>query len=110
VLGTVRRELGELNEAKRTLEALRSAIEEFAGLLGDGQTDESKLQRCLTRNPILFSPEYVQILPKHRLGGDFEMDFAIERRSGLIDLVEIERASHQLFTKRGDPRKELVHA
>jgi hypothetical protein len=110
VLSTVRRELSVLHEAKRTVDSLRSAIGELGELLITEETDEHQLQRCLTRNPILFGPEYVQIHPKLRLGGDFEMDFALQRSSGLIDLVEIEAAKHELFTKRGDPRAALVHA
>ena len=38
------------------------------------------------------------------------MDYALERHSGLLDLVEIESSSLELFTKDGNPRKELVHA
>ena len=38
------------------------------------------------------------------------MDYALARVSGVIDLVEIEASTHPLFTKAGDPRKELVHA
>ena len=38
------------------------------------------------------------------------MDYALERVSGLIDLVEIEASTHRLFNKRGDPTKDLVHA
>jgi hypothetical protein len=110
VLAAVRREMGVLHEAKRTLDSIRSAINELATLLADNSTDEHALQRCLTRNPIIFGPEYVQIRPKFRLGGDFEMDFALQRGSGLIDLVEIEAASHELFTRRGDPRAALIHA
>jgi hypothetical protein len=110
VLSSVRRELGLLAETKRALDSLRSAIRELGELLADDETDEHQLQRCLTRNPIIFGPEYVQIHPKFRLGGDFEMDFALQRGSGLIDLVEIEAASHELFNKRGDPRAALVHA
>lgn len=110
LLSTAKRELSALSEAKRVLDSLRSAITELGELLSSAATNEHELQRCLTRYPLLFGPEYVQIHPKYRLGGDFEMDFALQRGSGLIDLVEIEAASHELFTKRGDPRAALVHA
>ena len=38
------------------------------------------------------------------------MDYALERRSGLVDLVEIEASHHFLFTLRGNPRQHLIHA
>jgi hypothetical protein len=50
------------------------------------------------------------VIPKHRLGSEFEMDYALERTSGLIDLVEIEASNHALFTKAGNPSEQLVHA
>jgi hypothetical protein len=106
----MKRELGVLSEAQRVLTSLRAGIDELRALLDDTEADEHALQRCLTRHPILFGPEYVQIRPKFRLGGDFEMDFALQCSSGLVDLVEIEAASHKLFTTRGDPRAALVHA
>ena len=68
------------------------------------------LQRCLFRHPILFGAEYIRVIPKFSLGGDFEMDFALQRSSGLIDMVEIENSKHALFTKNGNPRSQLVHA
>jgi hypothetical protein len=110
LMETVRRELGVLAEAQRAIDSLRGAIEELSKLLTEEQRPEGDLQRCLTRHPILFGPEYIRVVPKFRLGGDFEMDFALQRSSGLIDLVEIEAARHPLFTKKGNPRSELVHA
>ena len=108
LLTTARRELGVLESTKRALDSLRSGIDEMATLLSAAGTDEHHLQRCLTRHPILFGPEYIQMHPKYRLGGDYEMDFALQRGSGLIDLVEIEAASRLLFTKSSQPRADLV--
>lgn len=110
IMETVRRELSVLAEAQRAMDSLRNAIKELSELLGEDGRSEHDLQRCLTRHPILFGPEYVRVVPKFRLGGDFEMDFALQRSSGLIDLVEIEAAKHPLFTKGGNPRAEMVHA
>jgi hypothetical protein len=58
-------------------------------LLAEGVREE-ELQRCLTRNPTLFGAEYREIKPKHRLGAEFEMDYALVRVSGVVDIVEIE--------------------
>jgi hypothetical protein len=103
-------ELAKLNEAKRLLGALELALAELSKLLSSRRRNENSLQRCLTRNPILFGLEYRRIIPKHRLGSDFEMDYALERSSGLVDLVELESANLPLFTKKGDPSQHLIHA
>jgi hypothetical protein len=103
-------ELQKREEAGRVLAALRLAIAELEGLLNDRERNENDLQRCLTHNPILFGTDYRRVIPKHRLGDEYEMDYALERVSGLVDLVEIEASTHLLFTQAGNPRKELVHA
>jgi Domain of unknown function (DUF4263) len=110
IKGAVSAELGRLWEAERALTTLRFAIGELEGLLGSHERIEGKLQMCLTDNPVLFGPDYVRIIPKHSLGSEFEMDYALERHSGLVDLVEIEAASLPLFNKNGDPSRYLIHA
>jgi len=104
------KEMREREEAGRILASLRSAIIELSELLEATRLGESDLQNCLTRNPILFGTEYRRVIPKHRLGAEYEMDYALERISGLVDLVEIEASTHPLYTKRGQPSQHLVHA
>jgi len=38
------------------------------------------------------------------------MDYALEKTTGIWDLAEIEASTLPLFTQKGNPRKELVHA
>jgi hypothetical protein len=110
IRNVVVRELCERETAGRILASLRIAIEDLSRCLAGEGRNEGVLQRCLTDNPILFGPEYVRVIPKHRLGAEFEMDYALERVSGLFDLVEIEASSHALFTRSGNPTQQLVHA
>jgi hypothetical protein len=110
VMETVRRELERHTEAARMLAALRFALSELEEALAAGSGNEGALQRALTRNPVLFGADYSRVQPKFRLGGDYEMDFALVRSSGLVDLVEIEASTHRLFNKRGDAASPLVHA
>jgi hypothetical protein len=102
-------ELDVHERAAATLTAIRVAIEDLGELLKNS-TDEASLQRCLTENPLLFGPDYISVVPKHRLGAEFEMDYALIRPSGLADLVEIERSTYAIFTKSGNPSQFLVHA
>lgn len=98
------------SEAEYLLAALRAGTADLEALLANDAAPEEDLQRCLTRNPLLFGPDYRNVLPKHRLGSDFVMDYALERLSGFVDLIEIEKSHYRLFTKAGNPTKELVHA
>ena len=52
----------------------------------------------------------MKTIPKHKLGSEFELDYALERTSGQVDLVEIEASNLKLFTQSGDPTSHLVHA
>lgn len=104
------KEIKEREQAGLILASLRSAINELSELLQATKPNENYLQDCLTKNPILFGPEYQQVFPKHRLGGKYVMDYALKRVSGLIDLVEIEASTRRLYTERGQPSQYLVHA
>lgn len=110
----VTRELGRrhalVSEAFRTLALLKSAIRHLGGLLAMPHRDEAALQRCLTTHPVLFGLDYKAVIPKFRLGKSFELDFALQRHSGLVDLLEIEPSSLPLYTKSGNPSQHLVHA
>lgn len=109
-LEAARRELDARAEAGRVLRSIRLAISELNDLLEDERRNENALQRCLTRHPVLFGPDYIEVLPKHRLGGDYELDYALRRASGQVDLVEIEASTHKLFTQKGHVAASLAQA
>jgi len=100
----------KLNNAFRTLNYLEVAISKLETALVNENRNENELQSILTEHPILFGIEYAKIIPKHKLGSEYEIDYALEQFSGLIDVVEIESSNLKLYTKQGNPTKELVHA
>ena len=102
--------LAEHAEAARILASLRAGIEQLKSCLEAEKANEVALQACLKQYPILFGVEYRSVIAKHRLGGEYEMDYALVQASGLVDLVEIEASTHQLYTVKHDPRTALVHA
>lgn len=104
------KEIKEREQAGLILASLRSGINELSELLQATKPNESYLQDCLTKNPILFGSEYQQVFPKHRLDGKYVMDYALKRVSGLVDLVEIEASTRRLYTEGGQPSQYLVHA
>ncbi|EAU55729.1 hypothetical protein AL013_05245 [Mariprofundus ferrooxydans] len=110
IRAAVQKELGKLNKANQLISILELAINELDELLKAKKRNENKLQSCLTNNPILFGLEYQKIIPKYRLGSEYETDYALERYSGIIDVLEIESSNLQVFNKNGDPSQYLTHA
>ncbi len=106
----IKDEFLQLNNAHRTLTMLELAINQLKKLLDTSERNENSLQKCLTENPILLGLDYARIIPKHKLGSEFEVDYALEKFNGLIDLMEIESSTLSIFTKQGNPSSYLVHA
>lgn len=107
---SIKDEFLKLNNAHRTLSMLEFAIEQLETLLDTKKRNENSLQSCITKNPILLGLDYAKIIPKHKLGSEFEVDYALEKFNGLVDLMEIESSTLPVFTKQGNPSSYLVHA
>lgn len=103
-------ELKAASEITNKIEKLRKAINELYILLSSTKRNENSIQSFLTRNPIFFGLEYTDIKPKHCLGSEYEMDYALKKINGTYDLVEIEASNLKLYNKKGDPTAYLVHA
>lgn len=89
---------------------LEKSIQEFEKLLNEPKIIEEQLQGFLTNHHFLFGPEYQEVIPKHRLGSEYVMDYALRTYNDVYHLVEIERSTHKLYNKNGDPSAELIHA
>jgi len=107
---TLSNKISHLNHVNFVLSKLTNAISSLELLLEKHGRHENELQRCLTENPILFGPEYIEIIPKHRLGAEYELDYALRTASGTIHFVEIEASNLSLFTKKGHPKSCLIQA
>jgi hypothetical protein len=110
IRGALEEERSQYLSADKLLKTLRSGIDRLGEELARENRNESNLQRILTSYPLLFGLEYVRTLPKHQLGGEYEMDYALERLDGVVDLLEIEASTHRVFTKGRNPSQHLVHA
>ncbi len=79
---------------------------------------EEDLQKILTKKPILLVQHLGGghgrwVLPKKKLGAEYVTDFIIgEKHSFGFDwvAVELESPKNKMFTSKGDPTKELIHA
>ena len=100
----------EYASGTKFIQRLKNSIEEFENILNSSSRNESKLQEFLLRNPMFFGVEYKKIIPKHKLGSEYVMDYALESSDGTYDLVEIESSNLKLYTKSGNVSKELAHA
>lgn len=102
--------LAEAARARAYVAKIEAAIGALEAALVNVNEGEAVLQRCLTDHPILFGTQYRRMIAKHRLGSEFEMDFALERFDGIFELVEIEACTHNLYTRGGNPSAALLHA
>ncbi|MDX2279198.1 MAG: DUF4263 domain-containing protein [Saprospiraceae bacterium] len=96
--------------ATEFIKSLKASIAKFENLLKSTFRNENLLQKFLTENPIFFGTEYKEIKVKPKLGGEYEMDYALVKFDGTYDLIEIESSNLEVFTKSGQPRNELIHA
>lgn len=84
----------------------------------DAATREEDVQAFLAANPMLLIQHLGgghgrYVIPKKKLGSEYVTDFVIgERHSGGYEwqAVELESPKARMFTKKGDPTKELNHA
>lgn len=85
---------------------------QYEELLGKKGISEEDLQRFFDKrkNWLLLDVTAKNVTPKARLGAEFVVDFIVERPDFQYTLVEIEKPDVKLYTKDGDPTKELKHA
>ncbi|OUL21821.1 hypothetical protein BV375_28540 [Nostoc sp. 106C] len=110
IRSSIQKEISKLSEVKKFITSLERAIKQLEFLLNKKERNEYELQSYLTQNPILLGLEYRNVIPKYKLGAEYEMDYALQRSSGLVDVMEIEASSLPLFNKNGDPSHYLIHA
>ena len=99
------------DERKNILYKLEKLIKDFEILLETSHKEE-EIQKFLENNPILIQPCY-QIIPKQKLGEDFVTDFVLVNvldQGVIYTLVEIEKPSMRVLTKKGEFSAEFKHA
>jgi hypothetical protein len=91
----------------RTAQALEALIDDYLAMLASDPNEE-RVQSFLNDNPILLSSS-AEVVPKHRLGAEHVTDFVLCSGDAEYELVELERPNARLFTKAGDPHRDLTH-
>ena len=103
-------EISKLSRAEAVLSKIDIAVSELSKEISSKNRNENAIQLCITKHPILLGLDYEKIIPKHKLGAEYEMDYAAEKYSRTYDLIEIESSVLQIYTKAGNPSSHLVHA
>lgn len=81
-------------------------------------TREEDVQAVFEQHPVLLARlvgggHGRWVIPKKRLGSEYVTDFLVGEKSSIgfeWVAVELERPVHKMFTKNGDPSRELNHA
>ena len=93
-------------------EKASTIVDEFTAILANADKEE-EVQRYLTEHPELIYADFIDCWPKFKLGDDFETDyvFLVQGPGGpQYVLVEIERPSKRIFTKKGHFTAEFTQA
>jgi hypothetical protein len=90
-------------------QALLELAQQFEKVL-DIAIAEEELQTFLRDNPGLLDLRAVRVIPKVKLGAEYVTDFVVQLPGDEYLLVEIERASHALYTQANNPTAQLTHA
>jgi hypothetical protein len=97
-------------ERRYTIAHLKEVSDAYAALIAK-DVPEEQVQKFIENNKALLSvlrPARTFIKPK--IVGDYLADFATLDYRGVLTLIELERPSLKLFTKKGDPSAGLSHA
>jgi hypothetical protein len=85
-------------------------LEEFKRILDSRPTREEDLHQFLFDNPILLDPLALEIRSKHELGSEYITDFVVRRANNEYVVVEIEKSTDEIFTRKGVFHSNLTEA
>jgi Shedu protein SduA, C-terminal len=88
---------------------LNGLISDFEELLADA-TREEDVQVFIKDHPYLLDLRAISVDPKVPLGSEYVTDFVVKLAGGHYLLVELEQATHPLYTKTHNPAAPMTHA
>lgn len=92
-----------------SLKITSSIIADFEDLINNNYSEEV-YQTFLAKHPVFIDPLASNIVPKQKLGTEYITDFVVQRLDGEYIIVEIEKASDEIFTKGNDFTAKFTHA
>jgi ppGpp synthetase/RelA/SpoT-type nucleotidyltranferase len=91
------------------LDKHQSVIEIYKSLMS-ASAEESKFQGFFEKYPGLLDPRVTRAFPRKSFAGENVPDFVLSLNDEGYILVELEKPSVRLYTKRGDPTAQLSHS
>lgn len=84
----------------------------FAEILAEDDVNERALHDFLDENPIIMGAHWDAVQSEVMLGSQYKADFVLRAYRALptVQLVELERSSHRIFTKNLQETAEVTHA
>ena len=95
--------------SKSVIKINERILREFESLTNANE-DEEAYQKFLQSNPCLIDPLAFDVLNKARMGIEHTTDFVLRRLDNEYILVEIEKPSSSIFTKKNDFSAIFTHA
>lgn len=72
--------------------------------------EEPKFQEFFENNPDFLNRQMTEVIPQKSFGGEQIPDLILVLQNENYIIVELEKPAFKLFTRKGDPTKELSHA
>jgi hypothetical protein len=84
----------------------------FAEMLAAEDINERELHKFLVENPVIMGARWDTVQSEVSFDGKFRADFVLraDRALPTVQLVEIEKSGHKLFTKDLRETHEVIHA
>lgn len=81
-------------------------------LLSDPSTTERQIQNLLQNYPMILDPSGIRMLSEVKLGNSYRVDLIMqyEQNDRHTMLIELERPSLPIFTKKGRLRSHVIHS
>lgn len=95
---------------KSDLECYAKAVKEYSELIYKPDVEEPELQEFFEKNPTLIDLQIEKIFSKKSFGGEGFPDFIAILHDGTYILIEIEKPTDKLYTKKGHPSAKFSQA
>jgi hypothetical protein len=108
----LQRRLARKSIGHSVVDALRMVFIGLSSLIQDPSTRERQIHDFLKDNPVVIDPSAVALMSEVRLGAAYRIDLVLQYMLSdkQVRLIELERATHAIFTRSGRLRSDVVHA
>lgn len=95
---------------KSELDEYEKSVKDYEKMINNPKVKEPDLQNYFKKMPILVERGLTKLIPKKSFGGEEFPDFIAVLHNGNHVLIEIEKPTDKIYTKRGNPSAKFSHA